>query len=87
MKENKKEKEYTLTPLKYDEITLSIPDFWEMTLCPQNDQISWHSTPEVFWWFQAYFGHFGGFKSILVIFFILGYFGYFGGFKGILVIW
>ena len=40
MKENKRKKGYTLTPLRYDEITLSIPDFREMTLCPQNDQIS-----------------------------------------------
>ncbi len=79
-----KGKRVYIDTLSYDEIKLSIPDFREMTLCPQNDQISWHSAPEVFWWFQAYFDHFGGFKSILVI---LGYFGCFGGFKGILVIW
>ena len=40
MKENKRKKGYTLTPMRYDKITLSIPDFREMTLCPQNDQIS-----------------------------------------------
>jgi hypothetical protein len=40
MKENNRKKWYTLTPSRYDEIALSIFDFREMTLCPQNDQIN-----------------------------------------------